>query len=330
MRLLNRQIETPRRPAGGVRRITLSILLGLALLAWSINGCRPMRPAPTPTPTKTPRPTFTVTLPPTPAPSLTPTTVPSATDSPTVAPPEPTSTSTTAPSVTETAPPAPTDTPSPTPVIPSPTAPPATLPPPTSTPVPPTLTPVPPAPTPAPTTPPQQGGDWDLEAGFYEWASPYEDFVGHIANGWSPLIKVYKPDAVPRFNENKFVPNIHSGERSQEISFDYRNGEMGLWRAAAVTPGHRYTVVAWAKYAPSLGGLNLFLGIDLTGGENFVAGTVTWYPWREMTPDQWIATSETVVAAGGRMTIFLRAVHPVAEAGGNTMFDNISLIDEGG
>jgi len=153
--------------------------------------------------------------------------------------------------------------------------------------------------------------------------------VGHIAVGWQPLIKVYNADAVPRFNENKFPPNIHSGERSQEISFDYRSGEMGLWRAVAVTEGHQYTVEAWAKYAPSPSGLNLFLGIDLSGGEYFEAGSVTWYTWRDMSPDRWVATSETVRATDERMTIFLRAVHPVAEGGGNTMFDNVSLLDGG-
>ena len=142
-------------------------------------------------------------------------------------------------------------------------------------------------------------------------------------------MKVYDANSVPRFNENKYPPNIHSGERSQEISFDYRSGEMGLLRSVDVTPGHRYTVKAWAKYAPSASGLNLFMGIDLTGGENFEAGSVSWYPWRDATADRWIVTRETVQAAGPRLTIFLRAVHPIPEVGGNTMFDDISLIDEG-
>ncbi len=58
------------------------------------------------------------------------------------------------------------------------------------------------------------------------------------------------------------------------------------------------------------------------------------YPWRDMTPNQWIATQETVRAGGTRMTIFLRAVHPIAadggnKPGGNTMFDNISVTDVG-
>jgi hypothetical protein len=78
----------------------------------------------------------------------------------------------------------------------------------------------------------------------------------------------------------------------------------------------------------------LYLGVDLGGGTDFQAGTVTWFPWRSMTPNEWIATRETVRAAGDRITIFLRAVHPLApdggnKPGGNTMFDNVSVVDLG-
>jgi hypothetical protein len=76
------------------------------------------------------------------------------------------------------------------------------------------------------------------------------------------------------------------------------------------------------------------LGVDLAGGDNFAAGSVTWYPWRDMTANQWVATQETVRAKGERMTIFLRAVHPLGagggnKPGGNTMFDDVSVIDVG-
>jgi hypothetical protein len=61
---------------------------------------------------------------------------------------------------------------------------------------------------------------------------------------------------------------------------------------------------------------------------------VTWYPWRDMTPDQWIVTHETVQAKGDGVTIFLRSVHPLAadggnKPGGNTMFDDVSVVDLG-
>jgi hypothetical protein len=51
-----------------------------------------------------------------------------------------------------------------------------------------------------------------------------------------------------------------------------------------------------------------------------------------MTPNQWVVTQEAVRAKGGRMTILLRAVHPLAADGGNkpsgnTMFDDIRVTD---
>lgn len=49
----------------------------------------------------------------------------------------------------------------------------------------------------------------------------YDGPIG--STGWSPLIEADNTGAVPRVNANKFPPNIHSGQRSQEISFDFRN-----------------------------------------------------------------------------------------------------------
>lgn len=191
-----------------------------------------------------------------------------------------------------------------------------------------------PQPLPAATQPPRRGGSWDLEEGFYPWPSPHEDFAAFVANGWQPLSKAYDPAGPPRLNENKYLPNVHSGERSQEISFDWRSGEAGIFRPVDVVRGHRYVIEAWARYVPSESGLGLYLGIDLGGGEDFQAGSVTWYPWRDMTPNQWVATRETVRATNGRMTIFLRAVHPQGadggtKPGGNTMFDDVAVTDVG-
>jgi hypothetical protein len=172
-----------------------------------------------------------------------------------------------------------------------------------------------------------------MENGFYVWPSPYENFGGFVANGWASFVEAYEPGAdpssAPRLNENKNEANVYSGQRSQEISFDYRSGEAGIYRSVPVTPGHHYLVEAWAKYAPSPSGLQLSVGIDGSGAEDASAVTVQWYPWRDNAPDRWVATQETVRATAGKLTIFLRSVHPVAEQGGNTMFDNVSLVDLG-
>ena len=301
--------------------------LGFLVAGLLVAGCGLSAPAYTPTPTKTPTPL----LPPT------------ATEAP-AAGGEPAA-------VTIDASSAPDDgqaSPSAEPVAPSapphePTSVPTLLPPP-PTPAP-LATPAPPPPDPttsdppasdlpaAPIAPPRRGGDWDMEDGFYVWPSPHENYGGFVANGWAWFIKPYQPDAnppnTPRLNENKAEGNVYSGARSQEISFDYRTGEIGIYRTESVTPGHRYTIEAWAKYAPSPSGVALFLGIDLTGGGDFEAASVAWYGWRDMTPDWWVATQETLTATGDRMTIFLRAVHPEPALGGNTMFDNVSVTDLG-
>ncbi len=298
---------------------------GTLLLMWALGGCTQGPSGPVPTPTKTPRPVHAVATPiPTPVlPALPAATLPA----------------------TLTRPP---DTPapaSPTPIPPTPTAENAQPPPdPSPTPAP-SATPPPPAASPSrrptatqppavATQPPRRGGSWDLEEGFYPWQSPHEGFTAFVANGWLPLSKAYDPAAPPRLNENKYLPNVHSGERSQEISFDWRSGEAGIFRTVDVIRGHRYVIEAWARYVPSESGLGLYLGVDLGGGEDFQAGSVTWYPWRDMTPNQWIATRETVRASGTRMTIFLRAVHPLGadggnKPGGNTMFDDVSVTDIG-
>jgi hypothetical protein len=98
--------------------------------------------------------------------------------------------------------------------------------------------------------------------------------------------------------------------------------------------GRLYIVKAWAKYVPRESGLALYLGIDPTRGTNFDSDTGTWYPRRDMTPDQWIATRETIRATNSRLTIYLQAVHPVAADGGDkpgdsTLFDSVSMTDHG-
>ncbi|MFN3978779.1 MAG: hypothetical protein ACK4SA_00175 [Caldilinea sp.] len=269
--------------------------------------------------------------PPTPTPTKTPTAIPTATE---LVLPTPSPTDTPMPSVAEKS--------SPTPAT-------VTQAPPTPPPPPPTRAPeiggtepVAPAPTPTATelptapvmiAPPLRGGDWDMEDGFYVWPSPYENFGGFVANGWAPLVIAYEPNAnppnAPRLNENKNLNNVQNGQRSQEVSFDYRVGEAGIYRTVTVTPGHRYQIEAWARYTPTSSGLRLALGIDLTGGDDATSDTVQWHPWRDDAPDRWLATQETVTASGDRLTIFLRAIHPAAVEGGNTMFDNVSFADLG-
>ena len=73
----------------------------------------------------------------------------------------------------------------------------------------------------------------------------------------------------------------------------------------------------------------MYLGVDLSGDTNWQAETVEWFPWDSGLEDTWVATEETVKATSERMTIFIRGHHPVAEQGGKTVVDNVSVTDLG-
>jgi hypothetical protein len=297
-------------------RLTAFVLLALAALLTV--RCSPGAPAATPTPTKTrvapvlptntSMPTYTL------QPSATPT------------PPRAPSPAAIAPSPS----PPPTYTP-----VPIPSEPPTELPP-TWTPAPmptvaPTQQPPPTATTAAqPPLAPQEGGEWDMEAGFVPGSSPLgEDCPGWaIAVGWQAFIAPGTP-ASSCLNENKNLDNVHSGERSQEITFDFVSAEAGIHRQARAIPGHYYQIEAWGKHIQSESPVELSLGVDLTSGGDWQAATVTWYPWDETAEDTWVHTQATVRATGPSLTIFLKGYHQFAAQGGATLFDDVRVVDLG-
>ncbi|MGD8598679.1 MAG: hypothetical protein PVJ26_16785, partial [Anaerolineae bacterium] len=187
---------------------------------------------------------------------------------------------------------------------------------PSDTPLPPTPTPtgVPaataPAPSPrlptvTPTTssqpalPPQQGGEWDMEAGFVPGVSPLgEDCPGWaVAVGWQAFVAPGTP-ASSCLNENKNAANVRSGERSQELTFDFVSAEAGILKRAQTISGHRYRIEAWGKHIRSASPVELSLGVDLAGGEDWQAASVMWYPWDGTEEEAWVHTQVTVRAGG--------------------------------
>jgi hypothetical protein len=297
------------------KRSLVSSILAVVVLTVIACGYLPLarQAPPTPTPTKTPRangtpdptatsvtpttspPTATVAAPPTP-------TLPPPTDTPVLATP------------TATMSPVPTDTPVP--------------PPPTDTPIPPSLPTDTPAP--APTLPPLEGGSWDMEEGFVPGRSPLGEDCGGwaVAAGWSAFVTPGNP-ASSCLNENKNPTNVHRGQRSQELTFDFTATTAGIYRTVSVTSGHRYAISAWGKHIKSASPIELALGIDLNGGQDHQAASVQWFPWDEAAEDAWVHTEETVTATGPSMTIFLKAHHPQPDQGGATLFDDVSLRDLG-
>ena len=131
------------------------------------------------------------------------------------------------------------------------------------------------------------------------------------------------------FNENKNPVNVHRGIRSQELAFESSDGEAGVYRSLQVIPNHRYTISAWGIHYPSPTPIELYLGVDLTGGTDYRAATMQWSLWRETADAQWLHTEVTIRTTSPTMAIFLKAVHRVAAGGGATLFDDVSVTDLG-
>jgi hypothetical protein len=194
----------------------------------------------------------------------------------------------------------------------------------------PTPTPGAPQPPPAPVVveldPPLEGGDWDFEASFVPWPNPFgEPCPGaSVASGWTAFVEEGEYGS-SCMNENLYRPNVFSGVKSQEITFDFIAANSGVWRIIPTQPGHRYNIVAYAKNDFSVSPVEMFLGIDLSGGAVWNAETVKWFPWDNKAADTWNATEETVTAAGAQMAVFIRGYHPLAEKGGKTVIDSVSV-----
>jgi hypothetical protein len=108
-----------------------------------------------------------------------------------------------------------------------------------------------------------------MEAGFEPGSSPLgENCPGWaVAVGWSALVAPVKR-ASPCPNENKNLDNVHSGQCSQEITSYFISAEAGIYRLAQTIPGHRYRIEARGKHICSASPVELFLGVDLGGGED--------------------------------------------------------------
>jgi len=191
-----------------------------------------------------------------------------------------------------------------------------------------TVTPRPrPTSTPAP---PQQGGEWDFEVDFVPWPNPHgEPCPGaSVASGWTAFVEK-GPYGSSCMNENLYAPNVQSGLKSQEFTFDFIAANSGILRTIPVTPGHRYSIRAFAKHDHSISPVEMALGVDLTGDNSWTADTVQWFAWDGAAEDEWVETEETVTATGEQLTIFIKGFHPMADQGGKTVIDNVSITDLG-
>ncbi len=188
-------------------------------------------------------------------------------------------------------------------------------------------------PTPTPTTAPAEplrGGVWDFEEGFEPWVNPFGDACpgSGLANGWSSFTTRDQFGSAC-MNETVWQANVHSGVSAQEITFAYVGIEAGVFRTAPAIPGHRYTIEAFMRREFSPAKVEISLGVDTSGGTDWQAESVQWFPWLEDLENEWSRTEVTVTAASETMTIFLKGSHPYPEPGGALRLDSISIVDNG-
>jgi hypothetical protein len=188
-------------------------------------------------------------------------------------------------------------------------------------------------PTPTPTVPvaePLRGGAWDFEDGFEVWFNPYgDDCPGSgLANGWTAFSSRDQFGSAC-MNETVWKDNVHSGVSAQEITFAYVGIEAGVYRTAPSIPGHRYTIEAYMRREFSPAKVEVSLGVDLSGGTDWQAESVQWFPWAEDFENAWARTEATIAATGEAMTIFIKGSHPYPEPGGALRIDSISVVDSG-
>jgi hypothetical protein len=191
--------------------------------------------------------------------------------------------------------------------------------------------PIAPADAPAgPTAAPVSGGAWDFEEGFTEWINPHGDRCSGsgLANGWTAFT-IRDQYGSSCFNQSNYELNIYSGASAQEITFAYVGVQAGIFKSTPTIPDHRYMVEAYMKREFSPAKLEVALGIDLSGGSNWQATGVQWFPWAEDIDDTWAKTQATVTATGESMTIFIKGSHPYPEPGGTLRLDSISISDLG-
>lgn len=178
--------------------------------------------------------------------------------------------------------------------------------------------------------PPLKGNDWDFETDFIPWPNPYGAPCpgARVASGWTAFVE-NGPYGSSCFNENLYQPNVFSGLKSQEITFDFISANSGLWRTIPTKVGHRYNIMVYAKHDRSKSPIEMALGVDLAGGTDWTAQTIQWTAWDNGAEDTWDATEETVTATSESLTIFIKGFHPMADQGGKTVIDSVSITDLG-
>ncbi len=147
-----------------------------------------------------------------------------------------------------------------------------------------------------------------------------------LGTGW---IAFSSPGYAPTFAVVSPPEPVHGGSYAQRVTSpqpSIPDRFSGVYQVVATTPGAQYTVRAWSR--TRFTGGNAWdhiarLGIDLSGGNDFQAGSVQWFEF-DSAKDAWHPLEEVVTASGASMTIYLESWRKWASGGDSlTWFDDV-------
>lgn len=152
-----------------------------------------------------------------------------------------------------------------------------------------------------------------------------------VGEGWSPFSSAGYGAGFAVVTDG-----VHSGFRSQRVSGQPTANDQfaGILQTVSTEPGSTYTIRAWNRVSLPVGsGWPIVgrLGIDLSGGRNYAAPSVTWIEFEapEDGVGGWVVRERTVTASGTSMTIFLQSWHKWATGvGSEAWFDDVQVIQE--
>lgn len=140
-----------------------------------------------------------------------------------------------------------------------------------------------------------------------------------------------RPEIQPEI-KSRGDKGVHSGENAVKLAHAYAFFDAVLYRVFAASPGTLYRALAWAT-AESQGGLACRVGLDPSGGENFLAQEVAWSDWYGTDDPQfaayrWQTVAAEVIATGEQITLFLRCACRDAVQTNAGFFDDVALYAE--
>jgi hypothetical protein len=185
--------------------------------------------------------------------------------------------------------------------------------------------------------PPMQGGNrlqnGNFEGGFSERGAG--EVV--VANGWEPWWQqgTQDQDANGFLKRPEYKPDSsRAGGTQQKFFNNYATHNAGIRQRVSVPRGSKLTLTArayiWSSQEDNYGASNkagnyaVMVGIDPTGGDNALAGSVVWSPAR-IEYDHWLDLRLEATAQADAVTVFLRGTVEYRVKNNNSYWDDVVL-----